>query len=37
VYYKLESEYKKSNKFEEFMVQNQKKISDLKWNASLRK
>jgi hypothetical protein len=37
VYYKLESKFKKSNKFEEVMVQNQKKMSDLKWNASLRK
>jgi hypothetical protein len=36
VYYKLESKYKKSSKFEEVMVQNQKKMSDLKWNASLR-
>jgi hypothetical protein len=34
VYYKLESKYKKSSKFEEVMVQNQKKKSDLKWNAS---
>jgi hypothetical protein len=34
VYYKLESKYKKSSKFEELMVQNQKKMSDLKWNAS---
>jgi hypothetical protein len=28
VYYKLESKYKKSSKFEEVMVQNQKKMSD---------
>jgi hypothetical protein len=34
VYYKLESIYKKSSKFEEVMVQNQKKMSDLKWNES---
>jgi hypothetical protein len=34
VFYKLESTYKKSSKFEEVMVQNQKKMSDLKWNAS---
>jgi hypothetical protein len=34
LYYKLESKNKKSSKFEEVMVQNQKKMSDLKWNAS---
>jgi hypothetical protein len=34
VQYKVESKYKKSSKFEEIMVQNQKKMSDLKWNAS---
>jgi hypothetical protein len=34
VYYKLESKYKKICKFEEVMVQNQKKMSDFKWNAS---
>jgi hypothetical protein len=35
VYYKLESKYKKSNKFEEVMVQNQKKImSDFIWIES---
>jgi hypothetical protein len=34
VYYKLESIYKKSSKFEDVMVQNKKKMSDLKWNAS---
>jgi hypothetical protein len=28
VYYKLESKYKKSSKFEKVMVQNQKKMSD---------
>jgi hypothetical protein len=33
VYYKLESKYKKYCKIE-VMVQNQKKMSDLKWNAS---
>jgi hypothetical protein len=32
VLYKLESKYKKSSKFEEVMVQNQKKKSDFKWN-----
>jgi hypothetical protein len=36
VYYKLESKYKKISKFEEVMVQNQKKMSDFKWNASGR-
>jgi hypothetical protein len=36
VYYELESKYKKSSKFEEVMVQNQKKMSDLKWNASTK-
>jgi hypothetical protein len=30
----LESKYKKISKFEEVMVQNQKKMSDFKWNAS---
>jgi hypothetical protein len=35
VYYKLESKYKKSSKFEEVMVQNKKKKSDLIWNASI--
>jgi hypothetical protein len=34
VYYKLESKYKKSSKFEEVMVQNPKKMSDFKWNTS---
>jgi hypothetical protein len=34
VYFKLESKYKKSSKFEEVMVQNKKKMSDLKWNES---
>jgi hypothetical protein len=34
VYYKLESKYNKSSKFEEVMVQNQKKMSDFKWNTS---
>jgi hypothetical protein len=34
VHCKLESKYKKSIKYEEVMVQNQKKMSDLKWNAS---
>jgi hypothetical protein len=33
-YYKLESKYKKSIKFVEVMVQNQKKMSDFKWNSS---
>jgi hypothetical protein len=36
VFYKLESKYNTSSKFEEFMVQNQKKMSDLKWNESAR-
>jgi hypothetical protein len=36
-YHKLESIYKKSSKFEEVMIQNQKKKSDLKWNASFKK
>jgi hypothetical protein len=34
VQYEIESKYKKSSKFVEVMVQNQKKMSDLKWNAS---
>jgi hypothetical protein len=35
VIYKLESKYKKYSKFEEVMVQNQKKLSYLKWNATV--
>jgi hypothetical protein len=36
VYYKLESKYKKSSKFEKVMIQNQQKImiSKFKWNTS---
>jgi hypothetical protein len=33
VYHK-KSKYNKSSKFEEVMVQNHKKMTDLKWNAS---
>jgi hypothetical protein len=35
VYYKLESTHKKSSKSSKVMVQNPKKMSDLRWNASL--
>jgi hypothetical protein len=34
VYYKQVSKYKKSSKFEEFMIQNQKKMSDFIWIES---
>jgi hypothetical protein len=37
VYCKLESKYKKSSKFQEVMVQDQKEISDFKWNTSFKK